>query len=1002
MSLSFYFKKKDKEGNVIPFNKQDKLLIGLSIKGAYQKIKAGIYPEWTKELNDRLNYELEVIINMGFSSYFLIVQDFLNFGRMCGHMLETDIQYLRENMVGMSIEEMMAYVDARQTEPGMTIGLGRGSGAGSLVTYLTGITSLDPIKNNLLFERFLNPERVSMPDIDSDLSKSEFEYGVRDLAIEYVKKKYGAAGICGITTPSTLAARAAIENVARAAGWEAASKRNLYVEEYDEDDEDEETKKPAKGNEESEKIRKYYLALGDKIKKYVPSAPGTTFDSIANEETGQTVDDILRDAFKDDADALNIIDIAESAEGVNINFGKHACGIIISDNGDVGAYAPLMMDLKADQLKIQLNAEQAEASGLLKMDFLGLKTLNIITKVLRLVYKNTGKSIDPLSDIDLEDKRVYEEIYTKALTNAVFQFESNGMKGMLKRFEPSCFADIVLLVACFRPGPLQYLDGIIARKHGEPAEESAVTKIASYYKPFDNIVKPTYYALVYQEQIMQAFRMVGYSMGGADNVRRAMGHKKMDVLIAEKQSFVYGNPEKGIAGAIACGIKEEDALELFEEMIDFAKYSFNKSHAAAYAMTSYITAWLKLYYPAEFYAAVLGFLNIDKIPPMIAEGKIMGLTFHGPDINKSENLATGEGKDVYLGFSGIKGIGGVDTSMRPFASIADFVIRSGAGDSMIDTLINVGAFDNMCNNRAAINAVTKGMYASRKKIKDKEKALVTMYAELEDLQNGIPLDRVKYKIKTKGLPTIDSLNKKIQTANTVIAEQKQSIRETIIPSTEIKEDLEERLALERELLGMYISGHPLDPYGVAADFGTTLISELTETEKFATTKIFGLITNLSIRQRKKDGANMAFFDLEDQSGSIHVSCFTNQYESYKDFLKENTAVILTGSVKVKAGSSSVTVNEDGEIEEAEVEYEFIISGKAPDAVKAVGKQKSTYRLDFNGIEEVNAIVAKLLPYAEDYGHKIIMFNRTTHEFGQLTTRVSSRAIEESGFEFKEL
>ncbi len=1008
MQLNFYFKKKDKAGNVIPFSKQDKLLVGLCIKGAMQKLKEGVYKEWTEELNTRLNYELEIIINMGFSSYFLIVQDFLNFGRMCGHMPEEDMQYLREHMADMTIQEMIDYVKPRQTEPGMTIGLGRGSGAGSFATFLTGITSLDPIKNGLLFERFLNPERVSMPDIDSDLSKAEYEYGVRDLAIEYVKKKYGAAGICGITTPSTLAARAAIENVARAAGWEAASKKNLVIDEYDEED-SEETKKAPKNDEESEKIRKYYLALGDRIKKFVPSAPGTTFLSEANDMTGQTVDDILRENFKDDADALNIIDIAEAAEGVNINFGKHACGIIISDNGDVGAYAPLMMDLKANQLKIQLNAEQAEASGLLKMDFLGLKTLNIITKVCRLIYKNTGKYIDPLVDIDFEDPRVYEEIFSRGKTNAVFQFESNGMKGMLKRFEPTCFADIVLLVACFRPGPLQYLDGIIARKHGEQAEESAVTRIASYYEPFNKIVQPTYYALVYQEQIMETFRMVGYSMGGADNVRRAMGHKKMDVLVAEKQSFVYGNPEKNIQGAIACGIKEQDALDLFEEMIDFAKYSFNKSHAAAYAATALITAWLKLYYPAEFYAAVLGFLDIKKTPAMIAEGKTMGLTFHGPDINKSENLAIGDGKDVYLGFSGIKGIGGIDTTGRPFVSIADFIIRTNAGDSVVDTLINVGAFDNMCSNRAAINAVTKGMYASKKKIKDKKKALDIMYAEVEDLKNGIPLDRVKYKIKTKGLPTLDSLTKKIDTANATIAEQEQSIRETIIPSREIKEDLEEKLALERELLGMYVSGHPLDPYGTAEDFGVLPIAELTETDKYATTKTFGLITNLTIRQRKKDGANMAFFDLEDQTGSIHVNCFTGQYDSYKNFLKEGAAVIITGSVKDKNGNSHqvgansyMDTNEGEEIKEEEVVLELTISGKAVNAVAPIGKQKSVYRLDYNGIEEVNGIVDKLLPYAEDYGHKIIMFNTVTHEFGQLTTRVSSKAIEESGLELREV
>lgn len=971
-NLGFYFKKKDKQtGETIAFNEQDKLLIGLAIKGAMEKVPS-IYKEWTKELNDRLNYELEIIINMGFSSYFLIVQDFLNFGRKCGHMKANEFDELRNSMSDMSAKEMLDYVEARQTEPGMTIGLGRGSGAGSLVCFLIGITGLDPIKNGLLFERFLNPKRVSMPDIDSDLSKAEFDYGVRDLTIEYVKKKYGAAGICGITTPNTLAARAAIENVARAAGWEELVKRGVDAK-----------------SEEGTVIKKKYLALGDRIKKFIPDAPGTEFFK-AGDSDDMTVDEKLRQEFADDAEALNIIDVAESVEGANINFGKHACGIIISDNGDVGAYAPLMMDTKANQLKIQLNAEQAESSGLLKMDFLGLKTLNILTKTLRLVYQHTGKYIDLLKDVDLEDKRVYAEIYSKAKTNDVFQFESPGMKSMLKRFEPESFADIVLLVACFRPGPIQYLDGIIDRKHGRKAGENAVTRIASYYKPFADIVNPTYMALVYQEQIMNVFRMVGYDMGGADNVRRAMGHKKMDVLVAEKQNFVYGCPEKNIQGAVACGIKEEDALDLFEEMIEFAKYSFNKSHAAAYAETSYYTAWFKLYYPAEFYAAVMGFLPIEKIPPMISEGKSIGLTFHGPDINKSENSATGEGSDVYLGFSGIKGIGGIDVSMRPFQSISDFVIRSGAGNKIIDSLIDVGAFDSMCKNRAAIKNVTPDMYALRKKLTEREKKQNIDEQIRYDLTNGIALDRQKYKITTKTLPTLKKVEERMEKRSLEMAKYIQEIKSIVIPVTEVKEDLETKLAIEHELLGMYVSGHPLDPYGIASDFGCTSISDTLPDESGDSQRLFGLITNLSIKSRKKDGKSLAFFDLEDQTGSVHVSCFTKQFEMYKDQIREGAAVILVGSLKAN------TDDEQSGDEDAEVTYEFIISGRRTDAVHAIGHSKSTYTLSYNGIEELEPIIANLTRFAEDYGHKVILFDNVTKEFGTLTTRVSTEAFTMSG------
>ncbi len=1003
MQPTLHVIKKEKDGTRVAFNNQDKLLMALALQGIQRKIPK-IYPEWTEELNNRLNYELEIIINMGFSSYFLIVQDFLDFGRKCGHMKKEEIEYLREHSSEMSLQDMAEYIKERQTEPGLTIGLGRGSGAGSIVAYALGITNIDPIKHGLLFERFLNPERVSMPDIDSDLSKSEFEYGVRDLAIEYVKKKYGAAGICGITTPSTLAPKAAIENIARVAGYEeigrlSFSASDLSIDEMDED-EDENTENVS-NKEETEKVKKKFLSLGDRIKAIVPSAPGTKFSSKLSDEDERTVDDALRERFKDDAEALNIIDIAEKIEGANYNWGKHACGIIISDNGDVGAYAPLMMDTGNNQLKIQLNAEQAEAAGLLKMDFLGLKTLNIITKCLRQIYKNTGKYIDPVEDIDYEDINVYQNIFWLGLTNAVFQLESGGMKGMLKRFMPTCLADIVLLVACYRPGPLQYLDGIIARKNGEEAEESAVTKIASYYEPFNNIVKSTYYALVYQEQIMETFKMVGYSLGGADNVRRAMGHKKMDVLVAEKHNFVYGDAEHGITGAIGCGIKEEDALALFEEMIDFAKYSFNKSHAACYAITAYITAWLKYYYPAEFYSSVLAVLDLKKVPAMIAEGKQIGLTFHGPDINKSENLAIGEGKDVYLGFSGVKGIGGIELGARPFVSIADFVLRSGVADSTIEKLIEVGAFDSMCSNRAAIKAVTPDMFAARKKIKDKSKDLTLIDAMLTDLENGIALDRAKYKIKTKGLPTKASLEKKKEDRLKLIAECEQIIRETTIPAREIKEDLEEKLAKEYELLGMYISGHPLDPYGTPADFGIEAIDNITETAKYETTQMFGIIQNLSIKQRKKDGEMMAFFDLSDQSGAMHVNCFADQYKKYRDLIKEGAAIIVTGSVKVKNAGSITNANTDAEgdeIEEQEIEYEFTISGKAKDAVAPVGRQKAVLRLNYDGVERLPGIINTLLPFAEDYGHKIITFDTVTHEFGYLTTRVSSRAIEESGLE----
>lgn len=487
----------------------DKLLVVKTLEGIRKR-----YPEVTDHIRHQTEHELNTIINMGFSDYFLIVQDFLDIGRRCGYMPDDRLNWLREHYQELSINEMNDYINEDQSMPGLTIGPGRGSAAGSIVTFALGITSIDPIKEGLLFERFLNPERVSMPDIDSDISKANFEYGVRDIVIGYVSKKYGVDGVCGITTPSTLAAKAAIENVARIHGSKLYNDKTAF------------------------------LKLGEKMKALITKDMNGFSDASP----------VIREVFKDNRDALDILSIAERVEDLNANHSRHACGNIIVDNHDVGAYAPLMLEEDSGQWKIAMDAETAETQGFLKMDFLGLKNLNVITKTLRLIYANSGRKIDPIALP--EEKDVFLQVFAKGLTNSIFQFSSTGMKQMLKKFVPDKFSDLVLLVACYRPGPLQYLDGIIARKHGQEAEENAVTRIASYNKAFHDIVSPTYFALVYQEQIMEVFKqLAGYSMGGADNVRRAMGHKKMDVLVAEKQNFVYGNADKNIRGAIATGLK---------------------------------------------------------------------------------------------------------------------------------------------------------------------------------------------------------------------------------------------------------------------------------------------------------------------------------------------------------------------------------------------------------------------------------------------------------------
>lgn len=830
------------------YSKADKLLVVKAMNGLSTHYKAP-----TQELFARFEKELNIIISMGFSDYFLIVQDFLDIGRRCGHMPLHRLHELSDKMKNMTIDEMNTFINEDQSLPGLTIGPGRGSAAGSVVTFSLGITSIDPLEHGLLFERFLNPKRVSMPDIDSDFSKSDFEYGVRDIVIEYVSKKYGQDGVCGIATPSTLAARAAIKTIARIYG--AKKKKDTT----------------------------YFLKTGEAINRYIPNKPGVMLHDF---------DEEIRTAFKDDKDALFILDLAESVEGLNVNFGRHACGNIIVGNRDVGAFAPLMMDQDTNQWKIEMNAELAEENKFLKMDFLGLKNLNAITKTLRLIYKNTGKSLDPLTLP--EDNNVYKQIFTSGRTNAVFQFESAGMKKMLQRFEPEKFSDLILLVACYRPGPLQYLDGIIERKHGRNAEENAVTRIASYNAALRAIVSPTYYALVYQEQIMEVFRsLAGYDMGGADNVRRAMGHKKMDILTAEKKNFVYGNPEKEITGAIKNGIKEQDALDLFEEMIEFAKYSFNKSHAAAYAKLAYITAYLKFYYPCEFYTSILNFTEFSKYPGLFNEAKDFNVKIHVPDVNLSMEGFTEKDNTIYFGLSGIKGIGGSQAQKirkkgQTFTDIYDFFLNTEAGNSDIEKLINAGALDDFQYTRNALKTVLPMITESRDLMKKEKKKLQDAQDMLNDLLETGAVSREKYHITTKSLPTKKKLEEKIQKSTENLQKIMESFRTMPILKGQA-DDLKENLRLEKELLGMYISGSPLD--GFLKEKDAVNVSDVTPMNNIT---MMGILSNIHVVKNKKTQADMAFCTLSDYTGSIDVSIFGNQYQKMKDLLYEDNVVIIKG------------------------------------------------------------------------------------------------------------
>lgn len=918
------------------------------------------YKIFGEEQRSRLEIELNTIINMGFSDYFLIVQDFLDVGRRVGYMPDERIEYLKEHVYEMSIKEMNDYINADQSYPGLTIGPGRGSAVGSIVSFLLGITSVEPLSNGLLFERFLNVERVSMPDIDSDLSKSEYEYGVRDIVIEYVSKKYGKNAICGITTPSTLGAKSGVRNLARIAGARVISEKSL-------------------SKQEAETVKKKYLDLAANICAKIPNDPNTTFKQKVEGE--KTLGEYLLDYFKDEPEATQIIDLSIKLEGLNVNFGMHACGKIIYP-GDARADFPLMKDMESGIWKLQEDAETAEKYGLLKMDFLGLKNLNVITKTARLVYKNFGIKLDLLNLP--EDKDVYKEVFSKGKTLAIFQFESAGMRNMLRKFCPESFSDLVLLVACYRPGPMQYLDGIIERKHGGKLDdESAIGNIVQ----IQDIVRNTYQAIVYQEQVQQIFRtLAGYSLGQADLVRRAMGHKKKDVLDKEKQAFLYGDSDRNIKGCEANGIDIIYASKLFEEMGDFAKYAFNKSHAAAYAKIAYITGYLKYHYPTEFYTSVLEFTDdINKYAERIAEAKDFGVIVHGPDIIKSSNKFTGKDNEIYFGFSGIKGIGGIHIKDRNFATFADFIATTDLGDKEIDTLVRCGAFDEKVKNRKAILEVLPDFLKEKEIIKKQNKVIDTYSSMLSDIENGIELDRKRYKITTKSLPTKAKLQEKVELSQKAIQEANNNLHQIVIPCEQVVDDIETNLETEKTLLGMYASGHPLDAYGTPQDYRCIPIADLEETPAKELDTIYGKVTKLKMLTQKKDRRDMCVFTLSDQTGEIDCCCFANSYELCGSNIREGAVVKLLGRKTLRKGEDDA--------------FQFILTTKANAAVRIYDK-KGSYYLSIPGIEEWGNIKSLALQYVVASGHPLFAFDEMTGTVYKTNLRVNESILKNRLFSIR--
>ena len=749
------------------------------------------YENPSKELTQRLDYELDTISGMGFVDYFLIVWDF--------------IKYARDNKI--------------------MVGPGRGSAAGSIVAYCLGITNIDPIKYNLLFERFLNPERLTMPDIDID-----FCYERRQEVIEYVVEKYGKDRVVQIVTFGTMSARAVIRDVGRALDLGYA-----YV---------------------------------DMVAKMIPTELGITIEKalVMNPE--------LKKLYTEDEQAKYLIDMSKRLEGLPRHTSMHAAGVVIA-NAPADEYVPLSKS-SDDSITTQFTMTTLEELGLLKMDFLGLRTLTVIQNAVNLANKKLPKDKQINIDrIDYDDAKVFEMI-SAGKCEGVFQLESAGMKSFMKELKPHNLEDVIAGISLYRPGPMDFIPKYIKGKN----EKDAIQYECPQLEP---ILSPTHGCIVYQEQVMQIVRdLAGYSYGRSDLVRRAMSKKKADVMARERQNFVYGNEEEGVKGCINNGISEDVANHIFDEMTDFAKYAFNKSHAAAYAVVSYQTAYLKYYYPVEFMAALLTSVidNGTKVSEYIMSCRNMGIEILPPDINEGERAFSVSGRSIRYGLSAIKGLGGsvIDAIVAereangPFTSLKDFATRLSGKEvnkRTVESFIKAGAFDSLPGTR---------------------KQLMMVYVQI--------LDAVAQEKKR-------NLEGQLSLFDFASTEEKKEFEVTMPEVGEYTKEM--LLAFEKEVLGIYVSGHPLEEYEALWKRNiknTTLdfqIDEETDTVKVqdgATTVIGGMITAKTIKTTRNNSV-MAFLTVEDVYGVVEVIVFPRDYEKNRGLLNEDQKVFVVGKVTVE-------------------------------------------------------------------------------------------------------
>lgn len=755
----------------------------LCLEGLHER-----YPDDDGTVRERLDYEINMIDKMGFVDYFLIVSDF--------------IHYAKRN--------------------GIPVGPGRGSAAGSIVSYCLGITDLDPIKYSLYFERFLNPERVSMPDIDVD-----FCYVRRPEVIEYVTRKYGADHVAQIVTFGTMAARAAIRDVGRA----------LSIP-YNE---------------------------VDAVAKQVPMELHITIDRAL------TINPELKKMYDSNPTVKNLIDTARALEGMPRHASTHAAGVVITKD-PVDTYVPLARN--DEQMVTQFTMTTLEELGLLKMDFLGLRNLTVIADAEKMIRRHTPDfSIEKVSDHDAATFQMLGQ----GRTMGVFQLESAGITNVVTGLRPQSIEDITAVVALYRPGPMQSIPRYIECRHHPE-------KVRYKHPLLEPILSVTYGCMVYQEQVMEAFRkLAGYSLGKADMVRRAMSKKKFKELEKERVSFIYGNPDEGIDGAIARGVPEQTAAEIFDEIMDFANYAFNKAHAVCYAVVSYRTAYLKCHYPREYLAALLtSVLDVPgKISEYIAEAKEMGIRVLPPDVNSSEDGFSVSGEDIRFGLAAIKNVG--RAFMRqlveerqangPYVSLMDFCERlydKELNRRALESMIQAGAFDSMGFHRSQMLAVYERVVdaVANERRKNVEGQLDLFGMGVENVQD-----------EEIAMPNLPEMGKK------------------------------ELLALEKQTTGLYLSGHPMDAYESFAKranaakiraIADDLVPD-TEQPKYKDGMYVNLACVVSAVKLKstKSGSMMAYATVEDMTGMMELVVFPNALQQFGMYLKEDEAVLINGRIDAR-------------------------------------------------------------------------------------------------------